>query len=369
MKILITGADGFIGRNLTAEFRNRGYSELLLNDVDTPHALLDEYTASCDFVYHLAGVNRPENPEDFMAGNHGFTSVLLDRLKRHNNKAPILMSSSIQAERDNPYGRSKKAAEVLLAAYGQETGTRVFPYRLPNVFGKWCRPNYNSVVATFCHNIASGLPIQIHDPDAGLSLVYIDDVVSAFVRMINDEETFGGGFCVVEPVYSVTVGQVAELIRTFRDSRTSLSVPRLDDSFEKKLYSTYLSYLPTDGFSYALNMNVDQRGSFTEFMRTQDRGQISVNISNPGITKGNHWHHTKVEKFLVVYGSGVIRFRQIDRTEVIEYPVSGDMLSVVDIPPGYTHSLVNTGDTDMVTLIWANECLDPERPDTYALEV
>ncbi len=304
-----------------------------------------------------------------MEGNFGFTSTLLEKLKKYGNICPVMISSSIQAKLDNPYGRSKKAGEDLLFNYSQETGARVLVYRFPNVFGKWCRPNYNSAIATFCHNIAHDLPIIVNDPKIVLNLVYIDDLVNELINALEGKENRVGDFCEVPVVYTVTLGKIVELIYSFKKSREELSIPDMSDEFTKKLYSTYLSYLPEDQFSYELKMNVDNRGSFTEFIRTLDRGQVSVNISKPGITKGNHWHHTKNEKFLVVSGNGVIRFRKIDSDEIIEYFVSGDKLEVVDIPPGYTHNIENLGDTDMVTIMWANEPFDPENPDTYYLEV
>lgn len=368
-KILVTGAAGFIGKNLVAQLRGAGYTAVYTYDKTTDPALLDAYTADCTFVFHLAGVNRPEDPAEFTVGNCGFTAALLDSLRRNGNLAPVLFASSIQAERDNPYGNSKRAAEEMLAAYARETDAPVLIYRLPNVFGKWCRPQYNSVVATFCYNIARDLPIQIHDPAVELQLVYIDDVAAEFLRALEGEPTRDGAFCRVPVSHRATLGQIAALLRSFRASRVNRETPNVGDPLSKKLYSTYLSYLPEEAFAYPLKMNVDARGSFTEFLRSPDRGQVSINVSHPGITKGNHWHHTKNEKFLVVSGRGVIRFRKPDSTEILEYPVSGDKLEVVDIPVGYTHSIVNTGDTDMVTVMWANEPFDPERPDTYYLEV
>ena len=369
MKVLITGAKGFVGRNLAASIAAGKDMEILQFDLDTDPSLLSVYTAECDFVVHLAGVNRPENTDDFMKGNFGFTSELLDNLISAGNKAPVLITSSIQAALDNPYGRSKKAGEDLLFDYGRENGVSVYVYRLPNVFGKWCRPNYNSAVATFCHNIARGLPITVNDPAHVMQLVYVDDVVSEILRAIEGKACRDGKFCSVQPVHTATLGRITELLYSFQESRGELSVPDLSDPFIKALHATYLSYLPEGEFSYPLKMNRDDRGSFTEILRTQDRGQFSVNISKPGITKGNHWHHTKNEKFLVVAGRGVIRFRRIDSAEVIEYSVSGDRLEVVDIPPGYAHSIENLGDTDMVTFMWCNECYDPEKPDTYYLPV
>lgn len=365
MKILITGAKGFIGKNLTAELRNQQYTDLYEYDIDTDPERLDDYTKDCEFVFHLAGVNRPQNPNEFIQENYGFTSKLLDALKKHGNTCPVMISSSIQAALDNPYGQSKKAGEELMRQYGEETGAKVLIYRFPNVFGKWCRPNYNSVVATFCHNIAHGLSIQVRDPAAVLNLVYIDDVVEELLNALAGKENRNGEYCSVPVVHTVTLGEIAGLITGFRESRHTLSVPNMANAFEKKLYSTYLSYLPTDEFSYPLKMNSDARGSFTEIIRTADRGQFSVNIAKPGITKGNHWHHTKNEKFLVVSGKGLIQFRRIDSNEIIEYPVSGEKLEVVDIPTGYTHNIINVGDTDLVTFMWANEAFNPDKPDTY----
>ena len=369
MKILVTGAKGFIGKNLISELKNRGYNDILEFDIETDVRALAEYAQRCEFVYHLAGINRPEDPKEFMKGNFGLTFILLNSLKKHNNLAPVLITSSIQADLDNPYALSKKAGEDLLFTYGQETGSRVLVYRLPNVFGKWCRPNYNSAVATFCHNIAHGLPIKVNDPNVMMNLVYIDDVVSEFIQALNSNENKQDNFCYVEPVHTISLGKIVDLIYEYRNSREARSISDMSDAFTKKLYSTYLSYLPTDQFSYLLTMNLDQRGSFTEFIKTADRGQVSINISKPGITKGNHWHHTKNEKFLVVSGSGVIRFRQIDSNEVIEYYVSSDRLEVLDIPTGYTHNIENLGNTDMVTIMWVNEIFDPSKPDTYYLEV
>jgi UDP-2-acetamido-2,6-beta-L-arabino-hexul-4-ose reductase len=370
VKILVTGAQGFVGRNLTAELCNRGYTELYLYDIDTDPALLDAYTKDCDFVFHLAGVNRPQDESEFDSGNRGFTQELLSRLERHNNACPVVVASSAQAVRDNAYGRSKKAAEDVAFAYAQRTGARVMVYRLPNLFGKWCRPNYNSVVATFCHNIARGLDIQLNPDNPELTLCYIDDLLAEFIAALEGREhQADDGFCYVPETYRVRLFELAELLQSFKKSRVNLEIPDMADAFTRKLYSTYLSYLPTDSFSYPLKMNVDQRGSFTEFIRTPERGQVSVNISRPGITKGNHWHHSKNEKFLVVSGTGVIRLRRVGSDEVVEYHVSGDKLQVVDIPPGYTHNIENLGDTDMVTIMWANEPFDPDKPDTYFLEV
>jgi UDP-2-acetamido-2,6-beta-L-arabino-hexul-4-ose reductase len=369
MKILVTGAKGFIGKNLITELRNRGYADILEYDKDTDLSLLDEYCKEADFVFHLAGVNRPQEQSEYMEGNFGFTSTLLNTLKKYRNTCPVLMSSSIQAELDNPYGKSKKAGEDLLFAYSKETGVKVLVYRLPNVFGKWCRPNYNSAVATFCYNIAHNLPITVNDPTFVMNLVHIDDVVEELISALQGEENCVGQFCEISAVYRISLGEIVDLIYLFKNSREERTVPDMKDSFTKKLYSTYLSYLPEDQFSYSLKMNLDSRGSFTEFIKTVDRGQVSINISKPGVTKGNHWHQTKTEKFLVVSGKGVIRFRKIDSDKVIEYHVSGEKMEVLDIPPGYTHNIENLGDTDMVTIMWANEPFNPEKPDTYYLEV
>ena len=305
-----------------------------------------------------------------MKGNFGFTSVLLDSLKAAGNKAPILITSSIQAALDNPYGQSKKAGEDLIFTYGKENDVNVFVYRMPNVFGKWCRPNYNSAVATFCHNIARDLPITVNDPSHMMNLVYIDDVVAEMIKACQGKANVGeDGFSYILPVHEITLGKIVELLESFKASRKDLSVPEVSDPFTNKLYATYLSYLPEDEFSYELKMNKDDRGSFTEILRTANHGQFSVNVAKPGITKGNHWHHTKNEKFLVVSGKGVIRFRKPDSEKVIEYFVSGDKMEVVDIPTGYTHNIENLGDTDLVTFMWCNECFNPEKPDTIFLKV
>ena len=369
MKILVTGAKGFIGKNLTAELRNRNYNDIYEYDMNSETTLLEKYAKDCDFVFHLAGINRPQNEKDFMDGNCGFTAILIDNLKKSCNDAPILITSSIQAEFDNPYGKSKRAGEEILFSYAEETGNKLFVYRLPNVFGKWCRPNYNSAVATFCNNIANDLEIKVNDPNVVMNLVYIDDVINEFLNALESHANCLGRYCEVPVKYTVQLGRIVELIRSFRSSRDELFIPDMKDEFTKKLYSTYLSYLPQDKFSYFLKMKTDERGSFTEFIKTLERGQVSVNISKPGIVKGNHWHHMKNEKFLVVSGKGVIRFRKIDSDQVIEYFVSGEKLEVVDIPVGYTHNIENIGNTDMVTIMWANELFDCNKPDTYFLEV
>lgn len=381
MKILITGAKGFVGKNFAATLKNiangndksRGIDkenlEIFEYDIDSDPKSLSEYCEKTDFVFHLAGVNRPKDESEFMKGNFGFTSTLLDTLKKYDNKAPVLITSSIQAALDNPYGKSKKAGEELMFNYGRENGVKTLVYRLPNVFGKWCRPNYNSAVATFCNNIANDLPITVNDRAHMMHLVYIDDIVDEFICAIKGQEHKNGDFCEVPVTHKITLGEIADLLYSFKESRRNLSVPNQADAFSKKLYATYISYLPKNEFAYPLKMNVDPRGSFTEFLKTDEYGQVSVNISRPHIVKGNHWHHTKNEKFLVVSGKGVIRFRHPESDEVTEYFVSGDKLTVVDIPTGYTHNIENLGDTDMVTIMWANEKFDPNKPDTYFLEV
>lgn len=368
MKVLVTGAKGFIGQNLIVELEKREDIEVLTFDIDTPSELLEDYCRDCGFVYNLAGVNRPEHVEEFMEGNFGFATTLVETLKKYHNTCPVMDSSSIQAALDNPYGRSKKAGEDMLLAYGREAGVKIYVYRFPNVFGKWCRPNYNSAVATFCHNIANGLPIRVNDRSTMMHLVYIDDVVEELLQALDGHPHMDlEGYCFVPTVHEATLGEIADLLYSFQESRQNLMLPDMTEgSLAKKLYSTYLSYLPKDGFSYPLNMHQDARGSFTEILKSADRGQVSINISKPGITKGGHWHHTKNEKFVVVSGKGLIRFRRHGDDEIIEYHVSGDKLEVVDIPVGYTHSIVNEGDTDLVTLMWCNECYDPDRPDTMA---
>lgn len=389
MNILITGAKGFIGRNLIETLHNirdgkdRSFglnSDITVfeYDIDTDPALLDLYCKNADFVYHLAGVNRPQDPKEFMEGNFGFTSILLGSLKKYKNTCPIMISSSIQAALDNPYGESKKAGEDLMFTYARETGAKVFVYRFPNVFGKWCRPNYNSAVATFCYNIAHDLPIKVNDPAVNMTLVYIDDVVSELISALQGLANINeDGYCCVPAEHKITLGEIAELLYSFKGSRETKLIPDMTEgSFTKKLYAAYLSYLPEDQFSYPLKMNMDERGCFTEILRTSDRGQFSVNISRTGITKGEHWHHTKNEKFVVVSGKGLIQFRRVGTDPktgqpypVIDYHVSGEKIEVVDIPTGYTHNIINEGDTDLVTFMWCNECFNPEKPDTYFLKV
>ncbi len=364
MKILVTGSNGFIGKNLCLFLKERNY-EVLTFDRDTKESL-ESLVSQCDFVMHLAGINRPKSEDEFTTGNVGLTGELVELLKKDGRNIPLLISSSIQAERDNPYGKSKKEAEDLVFAYGKEIGANVYVFRLDNAFGKWCKPNYNSVVATFCYNVAHNLDIQINDPNALIRFVYIDDICEEFISCINKKST--NDYLKVSTYYDETIGDLAKYLKSFKESRNDLQVPNMSD-FEKKLYSTYLSYLPENEFSYDLNSHEDARGSFTEFLRTENQGQVSINISHPGIVKGNHYHHTKNEKFLVVKGEGVIRFRKINTTEVIEYHVSDKKLEVVDIPVGYTHNIENTGKEDMVTIMWANEAFDPNHPDTYYEEV
>ncbi len=369
LPILITGALGFVGKNLAAQLENCGYENIMKYDIRDTDEQLETYAKKAAFVYHLAGVNRPDNKNEFYTGNRDLTSKLLDILEKNNSKAPVLLTSSIQAQLDNDYGKSKREAENIMHNYSQKTGTHVYVYRLPGVFGKWCRPSYNSVVATFCHNIAHNIPIEISDENYSLPLVYIDDVVNTFIGAMehNIEKTaqineFEELSC---PVYTVTLGQIASLVNSFKLSRSNLNLPNMGDDFSKKLYSTYLSYLPENEFSYPLKMNCDERGSFTELFRTQNSGQVSVNVAKPNIVKGNHWHNTKNEKFIVVKGSAVIRFRKIGTKEIIEYRVSDKKLEVIDIPTGYSHNIENLGDDDLITVMWANEPFDAQNPDTY----
>ena len=379
MNILITGAKGFIGKNLIATLHNiadgkdRSFGmdtdiTVYEYDIDTDPALLDLYCKNANFVFNLAGVNRPQDPKEFMEGNFGFASTLLDTLKKYNNNCPIMISSSIQAALNNPYGESKKAGEDLMFAYGKETGAPVYVYRFPNVFGKWCRPNYNSAVATFCNNIANDLPITVNDPSVMMTLVYIDDVVSELIAALNGNVNLReDGYCYVPIEHKITLGEIVDLIYSFAKQPQSLVIPEIpDNSFAKKLYSTYLSYLPKEKAAFPLKMNVDARGSFTELLKTEKCGQVSINISKPGITKGQHWHHTKWEFFIVVSGKGLIQQRKIGTDEVLNFEVSGDKIEAVHMLPGYTHNIINLSDTeDLVTVMWANENFNPEKPDTF----
>jgi len=382
MKILVTGAGGFVGKNLCAALKNiadgkdksygiDGNIEIFEYDIDTENALLDAYCRECDFVFHLAGVNRPEKTEDFMKGNFGFTSQLLDTLKKYNNTCPVMISSSIQAALDNPYGISKKAGEDLLFSYGKETGAKVLVYRLPNVFGKWCRPNYNSAVATFCNNIANDLPITVNDRSVMMTLVYIDDVVDEMIAALKSQENRDGEYCKVPVEHKITLGEIVDLIYLFDNQAKTLVMPEIPKgSFEKKLYSTFLSYLPKEKASFALKMNEDNRGSFTELLKTEKCGQFSVNISKPGITKGQHWHNTKWEFFIVVSGKALIEQRKIGTDEVLRFEVSGEKIEAVHMLPGFTHNIINLSDAEnLVTVMWANEAFDPCKPDTFFEEV
>jgi len=378
MKILVTGARGFVGRNLCSQLRNikegkaRNYSPLTISevyeyDVDSTPDELEQYCKIADFVFNLAGVNRPQNQDEFMKGNFGFASTLLDTLKKYNNTCPVMISSSIQAELDNPYGESKRAGEELMFKYSEETGAKVLVYRFPNLFGKWCRPNYNSVVATFCNNIANDLPIQVNNPDVTLNLCYVDDVVEELILSLSGREHRNDKFCFVPILHQVKLGEIVDLLNEFKLQPQTLVIPNIpDNSFAKQLYSTYLSYLPKEKVAFPLKMNVDERGSFTELLKTLDNGQVSINISKPGITKGQHWHHTKWEFFIVVAGKGLIQQRKVGTDEVIEFEVSGDKIEAVHMLPGYTHNIINLSQTEnLVTVMWANESFDHNRPDTF----
>ena len=384
MNILITGAKGFVGKNLTAALQNIKdgkdktrpdikIDELFLYDIDSPKELLDTACQSADFVFNLAGVNRPQNAEEFMTGNLGFASTLIDTLKKYNNKCPVMLSSSVQAtlvgRYNNDYGRSKKAGEELFFNYSAETGAKVLVYRFPNLFGKWCRPNYNSAVATFCNNIANDLPIVVNDRSVELELLYIDDLITEMLDALegNEHHSVDGKYCAAPVTHKVTLGKIVELLETFKNQPQTLLMCEIPhNSFEKKLYSTYLSYLPKEKASFPLKMNVDARGSFTELLKTEKCGQFSVNISKPGVTKGQHWHHSKWEFFIVVSGKGLIQQRRIGSEEVLNFEVSGDKIEAVHMLPGYTHNIINLSDKDdLVTVMWANECFNPEKPDTF----
>jgi len=382
MKILVTGAKGFVGKNLCAALNNictgkdRTHPSLTVSqvyeyDLGTDPSLLDEYCKNADFVFNLAGVNRPENPDDFMTGNFGFAETLLNTLKRHGNTCPVMNSSSIQAELDNPYGQSKKAGEDLFFGYGKETGAKVLIYRFPNLFGKWCRPNYNSAVATFCNGVAKDLPITVNSRDTQLTLCYIDDVVEELISSLSGKENKDGDYCKVRIEHKATLGEIVDLLESFKNQPGTLIVPEIPDgSFAKKLYSTYLSYLPKEKVAFPLKMNIDQRGSFTELIKSEKCGQVSINISKPGITKGEHWHNTKWEFFIVVSGKGLIRQRKIGSDEILDFEVSGDQITAVHMLPGYTHNIINLSDTeDLVTVMWANERFNQEKPDTFFEQV
>ncbi len=395
MKILVTGAKGFVGQNLCAQLKNirdgkaKCYGEVAVEevfeyDIDSTAEELDAYCREADFVFNLAGVNRPQNTEEFMEGNFGFASTLLETLEKHSNKAPVMLSSSIQATLagrfgDSEYGRSKRAGEELFFNYSARTGARVLVYRFPNLFGKWCRPNYNSAVATFCNNIANDLPIMVNDRSTELELLYIDDLVDEMISALRGEEHHcefegvetilceEGRYCAVPTTHKITLGEIVDLLEAFKAQPQTLVVPEIPyNSFAKKLYSTYLSYLPKEKASFELKMNCDARGSFTELLRSEKCGQVSVNISKPGITKGEHWHNTKWEFFIVVSGKGLIQQRRVGSDEVLNFEVSGEKIEAVHMLPGYTHNIINLSDTeDLVTVMWANEAFDPNKPDTY----
>lgn len=365
MKILVTGSNGFVGKNLCATLK---YSDYTVATFDKSNSMeeLEAMLLEADFIVHLAGSNRPVNPEEFYSVNQDLTANMLKILVANGKKTPVILSSSIQAALDNDYGKSKLAGEQVLIDYAQETGAEVMIYRYPNLFGKWSQPNYNTVVATWCHNISRDLPITVNDPSVELELVYVDDVIAEIMKSIEGKGNQVKPYYHEVPVsHKVTLGEIHDLLQKFKASRQDFFVPNMEPGFETKLYSTYLSFLPTDQFSYPLTMHKDERGSFTEFIKSNDRGQVSINVSRPGITKGEHWHHSKNEKFLVVKGSGVIQLRNIFSDEVIEYFVNGDALEVVDIPTGYTHNIINNTNEDMVTVMWVNEPFDPSTPDTF----
>lgn len=395
MKILVTGASGFVGKNLCAQLKNirdgkaRCYGDLAVEevyeyDIDSTQEQLYAYCTDCDFVFNLAGVNRPKDEKEFMEGNFGFASTLLDTLKRHGNRCPVMLSSSAQASLtgrygDSEYGRSKKAGEELFFRYGSENGVKVLVYRFPNLYGKWCRPNYNSAVATFCNNIANGLPITVNDPAVELELLYIDDLVEEMIKALQGKEhrcefdgldvrpNEKGRYCYCPVTHRATLGEIVELLHSFAEMPRTLMIPEIpSDSLAKRLFSTYLSYLPAEKAVFDLKMNSDSRGSFTELVHTPKCGQVSINISRPGITKGEHWHHTKWEQFIVVKGHGLIQMRKEGTDEVISHEVSGDRIQSVIMLPGYTHNIINLSETeDLVTVMYCNEIFDPNRPDTY----
>ncbi len=395
MNILVTGAKGFVGRNLCASLRNLregkdrtrpslSIEEIFEFDIDTPISQLDEFCKKADFVFNLAGVNRPKESKEFMEGNFGFASTLLNTLKKYKNTCPVMLSSSQQASLtgrfgNSEYGQSKKAGEDLFLRYREETGSKVLIYRFPNLFGKWCRPNYNSAVATFCNNIANELPIQVNDPAIELELLYIDDLIDEMLNALENKEHHcefdglevlpnpSGKYCYCETTHKVSLGKIVELLQRFHDQPQTLVIPEIPfNSFEKKLYSTYLSYLPKEKVAFPLKMNIDERGSFTELLKTTNCGQVSVNISKPGITKGQHWHHSKWEFFIVVSGHGLIQERKIGSDEIIEFEVSGENIQCIHMLPGYTHNIINLSETEnLITVMWANESFDPLKPDTF----
>ncbi len=366
MKILVTGSKGFIGKNLTAQLKNKGYTDLLLFDKDLNENKLEDFLKDCDFIFHLAGVNRPKSPAEYETGNVDLTRTLLDILEANENRCPIVACSSIQAENDNPYGNSKKAMEDLLFSYAETTDSPVYVYRLTNIFGKWCRPAYNSVVATFCHNIARELKIRIDNPETILQLTYIDDVINEFIKNIDETpETDSKRFCYIPRVYSVKLGELADKLYSFHKNRNTLVMPAFKDDFDRKLYATYISYLPEESFSYSLDKKTDERGYFCECIKGIGFGQVSVSVTKPGITRGNHWHHTKAEKFMVLKGKALVCFRKTGHGDIFQYLLSDSRAEIIDIPVGYTHSIENIGTEDLIILIWCNELFDPEKPDTY----
>ncbi len=369
MKILITGSNGFIARNLIMELKNKGYRELLLVNRETSEELLYRYALECDTVIHLAGVNRPEREEEYYFGNVTFTKKLISYLSKNTKKLHIIFASSIQAGKENLYGISKRTAEELFDTFASNYDVRLSIYRLPNVFGKWCKPNYNSVVATFCYNIVRGKEIRIDDPNAEIELVYIDDVIRAWIGELEARNEKREKYSKIKGSFFLTVGELANILFSFADYHVNLKVPNLTNLWEKNLYSTYTSYLEAEQLRYELEMHQDNRGSFTEFLKTEESGQVSINITKPRITRGNHWHHTKIEKFVVVRGQASIKMRHMITNEKMEFIVSGEKLEVVDIPVGYTHNITNIGNEDLITIMWANEIFDKENPDTYYEEV
>ncbi len=368
--VLVTGASGFIGKNLCVSLKLRENMRVLEYGRENSLEQLDEFINKADFIYHLAGVNRPKDEEEFQLVNSGLTERVVEALRSNHKKIPILLSSSTQAEMNNPYGRSKVTAEKMLLEWSEESESPVYIYRLPGVFGKWCKPNYNSVVATFCNNIANNLPIEVSDSSHSITLTYIDDIVSEFIDKLDNRDAPLSRFCEVPTTFKTTLGELKDRIIALRDIRSTLVVPSLEDNFNKYLYATYLSYLRKDDFAYELTMHSDDRGSLTEFIKSASFGQIFTSTTGPGVSRGNHWHHTKIEKFFVISGEAEVSFRnKVDSAEIIRYNVSGSKPTVVDVPTGYVHAITNTGDSDLITLFWANEILDKQRPDTYYEQV
>lgn len=367
MKVLITGSNGFVGKNLVSNLSLNKEIEILKYDIDSTTEELDKYTKECDFVFHLAGVNRPVNKEEFMEGNFGFTSVLLKKLKENNNKCPIMISSSIQAELDNDYGKSKKAGEDLIKKYGKENNVKTFIYRFPNLFGKWCRPNYNSVIATWCYNVSHNMEITVNDEGKELTLAYIDDVCNELIKCLDNKETRENDFCVVPITYTKTLKEISTLIKSFKENSRNIYVPSTGDVFTKKLYATYISYVPLEEMVVDLSEHRDERGVFCELVRTKECGQVSVSTTNPCVVRGGHYHNTKMERFIVIKGRAKIEFEHVIDHSKIEFEVSGDKLQYVTIPVGYQHSINNIGDDELILILWANELFDPNVPDTYVM--